>query len=125
MSEPRLFTFDCTLTGYFPDNSPLEGGFLDMRDKPLCTLEEHVAGHQPYCSVAMDPDVLPYGTMLAIPSFNRRYGRQLVFRVTDTGGAFKGKGFRRADICTSDKTASESDFLNGEHLVVALIGAKG
>lgn len=121
MRPERLFSFSSTATGYYPDPSPEEGGFVDTRDKPLCTLEEHVAGHADFVSVAMDAKLFPYGTQLCIPSFNRRYGKQLVFRVVDTGSAFTGKGFARMDICTTDKTASESDFINQAHDIVALL----
>src|SRR3954471_8023471 len=30
-------------TGYFPDNSPMEGGFKDRQGKPLHTLQDYLA----------------------------------------------------------------------------------
>lgn len=31
--------YSATGTGYYPSSSPIEGGFVDMRDRPLGTLQ--------------------------------------------------------------------------------------
>ncbi|HYV43745.1 MAG TPA: hypothetical protein VFA20_02745 [Myxococcaceae bacterium] len=101
-------------TGYFPDNSPMEGGFKDRMGKPLHTLQDFLAGKAPYVSVAMDSKAFPYGTKLRIPELEKKYGRPIEFRVVDTGGAFKGKGTSRIDICTANQKASLDPTINGK-----------
>jgi hypothetical protein len=54
-------------TGYYPDSSALEGGFVDRRDQPLRTLQDFLSGKSSYVSVAMDSKAFPYGTKLRIP----------------------------------------------------------
>jgi 3D (Asp-Asp-Asp) domain-containing protein len=100
-------------TGYYPDASPLEGGFVDRRGKPLRTLQQYLAGNADYVSVAMDSKAFPYGTKLRIHELERKYGRTIEFRVVDTGGAFKGKWTSRIDICTANERASLDSTING------------
>jgi 3D (Asp-Asp-Asp) domain-containing protein len=101
-------------TGYYPDNSPMEGGFKDRQGKPLHTLQDFLSGKAPYVSVAMDSKAFPYGTKLRIPELEKKYGRPIEFRVVDTGGAFKGKGTSRIDICTANQKASLDPTINGK-----------
>jgi 3D (Asp-Asp-Asp) domain-containing protein len=100
-------------TGYFPDASPMEGGFVDRIGRPLHTLQDHLAGRASYVSVAMDSSAFPYGTKLRIPELEAKYGRPIEFRVVDTGGAFRGKGTSRIDICTENRRASLDPTING------------
>lgn len=93
-------------TGYYPDSSALEGGFVDRLGKPLHTVQQFVAGRAPYVSVAMDSSAFPYGTKLRIPFMDAKYGRAIEFRVVDTGGAFRGRGTSRIDICVANHSAS-------------------
>jgi 3D (Asp-Asp-Asp) domain-containing protein len=117
----HVISFRARATGYYPDSSPLEGGFRDRRGRPLATLQDYLAGRAPYVAVAMDARALPYGTRLVLPAFDLRYARPVEFRVVDTGSAFKGRGLARLDICTADRAAAEDDFLNASHLAVALV----
>lgn len=106
-------------TGYFPDPSPMEGGYHDRRGRPLATLQAFLDGEAPYVSVAMDTTVFPYGARLRIPELEREHGRPIVFRVVDTGGVFAGRGTERIDICTANDPASRDAVVNGPlHLVV-------
>lgn len=105
-------------TGYYPDNSPMEGGFQDRMGKPLHTLQDFLNGKAPYVSVAMDSKAFPYGTKLRIPELEKKYGRPIEFRVVDTGGAFKGKGTSRIDICTANRKASLDPTINGKLTLV-------
>lgn len=101
-------------TGYYPADDPIEGGFKDMRGKPLYTLQDYLEGKAPYVSVAMDnKNSFPYGTKLRIPELEKKYGRKIEFRVVDTGGAFYGKGKSRIDICTRNRSASLDPSVNG------------
>lgn len=124
---PKLISFTAKLSAYYPgpyaseEEAALEGGNLDRAGEPLHTLQEHIAGIAPYCSVAADRDAFRYGQLLCIPDLNRRYGFPLEFRVVDTGGAFKGKGRTRLDICVKDQQASYDKMLNSELVIVALI----
>lgn len=115
---PRGQRFSSRGTGYFPDASPMEGGFKDRLGRPLHTLQDHLAGRAPYVSVAMDSRAFPYGTKLRIPELEAKYGRPIEFRVVDTGGAFRGRGTSRVDICTANRRASLDPTINGRLTLV-------
>lgn len=100
-------------TGYFPDGSAMEGGFVDRKGVKLHTLQQFLAGQAPYVSVAMDVNAFSYGQRLRIHELNTKYGQDIVFKVVDTGGAFKGKGKSRIDICTANNKASLDPTING------------
>lgn len=100
-------------TAYYPSNSGVEGGFSDRQGKPLKTLQSFLAGNASYVSVAMDSTAFKYGTRLRIRELESKYGRAIVFRVVDTGGAFRGKGRTRMDICVQNRSASVDPTING------------
>ncbi|AKU96905.1 hypothetical protein AKJ09_03569 [Labilithrix luteola] len=100
-------------TGYYPDPSALEGGYNDRKGKPLTTLQQFLAGDADYVAVAMDSTAFKYGQRLRIRELESKYGRSIVFRVVDTGGAFRGKGRTRIDICTKNQQASLDPTING------------
>jgi len=121
--------FQVKATGYYPTadghstaENRLEGGPVDRKGNPLCTLQAFLNGRAPFVSVAMDyKNGLPYGTPLFIPALNAKYGKTIPFLVVDTGGAFVGKGLARMDICTADRKASVNPWVNREVDVVALV----
>lgn len=109
-------------TGYFPENSAMEGGFKDRKGKDLQTLQDYLSGKSKYVSVAMDRKMkIPYGKGLNIPELDKRYAAELKklgkehidFRVVDTGGAFTGKGTSKIDIATANRRASLDPTVNG------------
>lgn len=100
-------------TGYYPDSSALEGGFVDRRGVKLRTLQDFLAGDAPYVSVAMDSNAFSYGQRLRIKELDAKYGRSIELRVVDTGGAFRGKGRSRMDICVKNRSASVDATING------------
>jgi len=102
-------------TGYYPDNSHMEGGFVDREHKPLRTLQAYLRGKAAYVSVAMDytDRRFPYGTMLRIPDVEKAFGRCILFRVVDTGGAFVGKGTAKIDLCNDNKRNTLGNYTNG------------
>jgi 3D (Asp-Asp-Asp) domain-containing protein len=100
-------------TGYFPDGSAMEGGFSDRKGAKLRTLQQYLAGSADYVSVAMDPNAFSYGQRLRIHELNDKYGKDIVFKVVDTGGAFMGKGTSRIDICTANSKAAGDSTING------------
>ncbi len=104
--------FRARSTAYYPSNSALEGGFKDRLGKPLRTLQQYLDGDADYVSVAMDSTAFPYGTKLRIPSLDAKYGTAIEFRVVDTGGAFRGRGTSRIDICVKNYSASIDPSVN-------------
>lgn len=102
-------------TGYFPDDSLMEGGFKDRNGRPLRTLQAYLRGQADYVSVAMDhtDSRLPYGTLVRIPDVERYFGRCIEFRVVDTGGRFAGRGTEKIDICNDSEGNANSGFSNG------------
>ncbi len=110
---PEPPVYEAVGSGYFPDPSLMEGGFTDMRGRPLRTLQDYLAGRASYVSVAMDLRAFPYGTRLRIRELEARYGQRIEFRVVDTGGAFRGKGTARMDICTANRAMSFDATING------------
>lgn len=100
-------------TGYYPANNSMEGGFLDRKGAKLRTLQQFLAGRAEYVSVAMDTKAFPYGQRLRIKELEAKYGRKIVFRVVDTGGAFRGKGRSRIDVCVANRSASLDSTING------------
>ena len=100
-------------TAYYPDASPLEGGFVDRRGAKLRTLQQFLAGEATYVSVAMDTNAFAYGQKLRIKELDAKYGRSIEFRVVDTGGAFSGKGRSRIDVCVKNRAASFDATING------------
>jgi len=98
-------------TGYFPDDSEMEGGFVDRAHRPLRTLQAYLTGKAPYVSVAMDylDKRFPYGTVLRIPDLERLYHKCIDFRIVDTGGRFKHKGTKKIDICNNNEDNANRD----------------
>lgn len=110
--ESEFFT---KLTSYYPDASPLEGGFNDRKGRKLRTLQDFIAGKAEYVSVAMDLGIFPYGKAVCIPELETKYKKSpILFRVVDTGGAFYGKKLTRMDVCAANKKESLNSALNGE-----------
>ena len=115
-------TFKSKGTGYFPENSAMEGGFKDRKGKSLQTLQDYLSGKSKYVSVAMDKNAkIPYGKGLHIAELDKKYAAELKklgkehidFRVVDTGGAFTNKGTSRIDIATANRKASLDPTVNG------------
>ncbi len=83
-------TLQVRLTGYWPFSASagertMEGGKFDTHSNPLHTLEDAQSGAAPYCSVSGDDGAWPYGQRISIDQWP-----DVVFRVVDTGGHFRG-----------------------------------
>jgi len=116
--QPQQFTtfntWYCPGGGTSAAERRLEGGVQDRKGRPAYTLEQYLAGNAPYVTVAMDSKVLPYGTLLYNGKFKDQNGALIPFRVTDTGGAFKGVGFAKMDIASSSlERARQGPNFNG------------
>lgn len=106
-------------TGYYPANSKMEGGFVDKVGKPLRTLQDYLDGKADYVSIALDKNLyksgkIKYGDTFRIPELEAKYGRKIVFKAVDTGGAFTNKGFGRVDVCTRSAKHSLDPTVNGK-----------
>ncbi|GAB6029983.1 hypothetical protein CHUAL_005675 [Chamberlinius hualienensis] len=107
--------FTAKSTAYYPSNDGNEGGYVDCKGKSLQTLQSFLAGKASYVSVAMDKNLkIKYGTKLCIPELNKKYGKNIEFRVVDTGPSFTAKGYSRIDICVSNKQNSFDTNVNGK-----------
>lgn len=101
-------------TAYYPADDPVQGGFFDMRGKPLNTLQDFLEGRASTVTVAMDNRAgIRYGTKVCIPELNHKYKRVIDFRVRDTGSAFFNKGISRVDICVRSKRDAYDATING------------
>lgn len=106
--------FVAKLTGYYPANTRMEGGFVDRFGNKLYTLQDYLEGKAPYVSVAADKPLSsrsnqPY---ISIPSLEAKYGMKIKFKICDTGSAFYGKGTGRLDICTRSHSHSVASEVN-------------
>ena len=110
-----MATYKAKGSGYFPANTKMEGGEKDARGNQLRTLQDFLKGNVTYVSCAMDKTVQSkfHGTKIQIPELDKKYGKAIEFRVVDTGGAFKGKGYTRIDICTASSADSVEPTING------------
>jgi hypothetical protein len=106
-------------TGYYPYNNKMEGGFKDKIGKPLHTLQDFLDGSAPYVSIAIDKKLynngtVKYGDNFRIPEMEAKYGKKIIFKAVDTGGAFTDKGFSRIDICTDNQKCSLDKLVNSK-----------
>jgi hypothetical protein len=96
----------------------MEGGFNDTHGKPLKTTQAYLAGKVDAVSVATDATIAPYGAKLCSPELNARFGKALPLERTDTGGAFKNKGWARMDLCTASNHDSLDSVVNSTYTVI-------
>ena len=112
--------------GNRPEVRKMEGGPNDRKGKRNHTLFEYVAGKyidptnplNQYVSVAGDvTDDSPlstYGTKVYIPAIEQAVngGKEIIFRVVDTGGAFKTKGTTKLDVAVMKESELNTSILN-------------
>ena len=120
----KTYNYSAKGTGYTKENTAMEGGPKDRLGTELITLQDYLAGKGSYVSVAMDTNSFPYGSELCIPEMEQKYGRQIVFKVVDTGSAFRGTGTTRIDICTANQTAAKDGTINGMLTLVSGVQAR-
>jgi hypothetical protein len=127
--EDVLSTFTSEASLYTVENNRMEGGAFDRCDynrlpadkrRPLSTLEMFVEGKSNWVALAMDDEVVPYGTVVRIPRIEQELkkrgvynGRPIIFIVTDGGGDFNGiKGWKRFDLCVGN---SQGDIYSSKY----------
>lgn len=114
LDNPIMSSHKAKSTSYFPHNDRMEGGYTDRMGKQLQTLQAYLAGKAPWVSIAMDHRAgIKYGQLVRIPELEAKYGMPIPFRVVDTGGAFRGRGFARVDICTARRADTHESTING------------
>ena len=98
--QPTTAATPMKVTAYTPGKGDIvmEGkNEVASRRGPAYTVEQFQAGKVPHVSVAMDPKSPLQGQYLKSDEYPG-----IIFKVEDTGGAFKGKGNTAADIAFSD-----------------------
>lgn len=111
-------------TSYAPKDNQMEGGTKDSVGKPLGphTLDKYVAAMKAgnasanqYVAVALDSALyksakapMKYGDVFRIPELEKIKGvAPIYFAVVDNGGAFKGTGGSKIDICCDNSDTPE------------------
>ncbi len=114
-------TIDVIVTGYYPSNDPMEGGFKDCVGRPLKTLAAYVRGsaHNSHVSLAVDPKVIPKGSLVNIEGFLDSDRVPILFYACDVGGMIKGK---HVDICCGNKEQTLQIDSNGQTRKLKIIG---
>ena len=118
MSDDEL---DVVITGYYPDDSEMEGGYKDYFDNELKTLADYVRGSEnnSYVSLAVDPKVIALGSLINIEGFNDNENVPILFYACDKGGLIKGK---HVDICCGDESQTYAVDTNGKTRKLKIIG---
>ena len=98
------------ITGYYPEDSLMEGGFYDCLGNTLATLQQFYAGQKAYCSIAVDRSVIPMRSIVNIDGYDG-----VKFWACDVGGAIKG---RHIDICVANRQESYRVTTNGKSITV-------
>ncbi len=118
MSKEEL---DVIITGYYPDDSDIEGGFYDYKGNPLRTLSDYVRGskYNSYVSLAVDPNKIKLGSLINIEGFNDSDGCPILFYACDVGDSIKGE---KVDICCRDEQETYNVDSDGETKKLKIIG---
>ena len=113
--------YEVIVTGYYPSNSKMEGGFEDCVGNPLKTLSNYVRGsrNNSYVSLAVDPEVIPLGCLVNIEGFKDNKDVPILFYACDKGGDVKGK---HVDICCGNKKQTYKVDSDGETKTLKIIG---
>ena len=91
-------------TAYVPGMGGKEGkNEVAFRSGPAYTMEQYERGEVPWVSVAADSESSLQGKFLKNDAYPG-----VVFKVEDTGSAFKGAGDTRIDIAFADKSKAKS-----------------
>lgn len=94
-----------------------EGPPVDVRERPLYSLQEYLAGRAPFVSLAADRSTrgFPrYGELVRIKELEERYGQKILFRVVDTGGSFMDTGTARFDVRVASREEGLKDEVNSD-----------
>ena len=109
------------VTGYYPSNDPIEGGFKDCKGNPLKTYSDYERDSQnnSHVSLAVDPKVIKLGSLVNIEGYNDKDNVPILFYACDVGSSIKGK---HVDICCGNKKQTYEVDSNGETRELKIIG---
>ena len=101
------------ITGYYPSNDPMEGGFKDCFGNPLRTLSDYDRNSPDhnYVSLAVDPTVIKKKSHVNIEGFSDEDGVPVLFYACDVGSLIKGD---HVDICCGSREQAYLIDSNGE-----------
>ena len=113
-------TLKVIITGYYPANNKMEGGFKDCFGNPLRTLSDYDREdpNHSYVSLAVDPEVIAKKSHINIEGFNDKDGVPVLFYACDVGGLIKGY---HVDICCGSKKQTEIIDSNGEKRTLKIL----
>ena len=112
---------DVVVTGYYPSNNPMEGGFYDCVGHPLKTLSSYVRNSRDnsHVSLAVDPNVIRKGSLINIEGFYDCDKVPILFYACDVGSMIKGN---HVDICCGSREQTYAIDSNGQTRKLKIIG---
>ena len=112
---------EVVVTGYYPSDDEMEGGFTDCAENPLKTLSDYErdSKYNSYVSLSVDPKVIKLGSLVNIEGFNDEDGVPILFYACDTGGMIKGK---HVDVCCGSEQQTYDIDSDGETRTLKVIG---
>ena len=100
------------VTGYYPDDSEMEGGYEDCFGNPLKTLYSYDRNSSNnYVSLAVDKNVIALKCLINIEGFYDRDGVPILFYACDVGDRIIGN---HVDICCGSEQQTYDIDSNGE-----------
>ena len=111
---------DFYLTGYYPDDSPMEGGYFDCLGNDLSTLQQYLNYNAKYVSIAVDKTLIALKSIVHIDGFTRD-GEPVKFWACDVGSAIKNK---HIDICVANEQESYKVTKHGASITVYGVSAR-
>jgi 3D (Asp-Asp-Asp) domain-containing protein len=109
------------ITGYYPSDSPEEGGYEDCVGNPLRTLSDYDrnSDYNNYVSLAVDPNVIAKGCLINIDGFEDEDGEPILFYACDVGGAIKGY---HVDICCGSEQQTYNVDSDDNEVELTIVG---
>ena len=119
--EDKGKTIEVKVTGYYPSDDPIEGGFKDCVGNPLKTLSDYKRGskNNSHVSLAVDPNVIKLGSLVNIEGFVDEDKVPVLFYACDVGNSIKGK---HVDICCGDEEQTYNVDSDKETRTLTIIG---
>ena len=112
---------EVVVTGYYPSDDEMEGGFTDCVGNPLKTLSDYKrdSKYNSHVSLSVDPKVIKLGSLVNIEGFDDEEGVPVLFYACDKGGMIKGK---HVDVCCGSEEQTYDIDSNGETRTLTVIG---
>ena len=109
------------VTGYYPSDDEMEGGFNDCVGNPLKTFSDYKRGskNNSHVSLSVDPKVIKLGSLVNIEGLKDEEEVPVLFYACDVGGRIKGN---HVDVCCGDDDEAKDIDSNGETRTLTVIG---